>query len=923
MKLKLYKKGGKLYCMQNGSLVPYLPKAQGGFQFNSAPNTDINQIANEQFGNRGNRRRSEDLNGVQKTYGDPNGSKFWSSAPQYAQMATAFATSMFDKDKNFDTGKYSGSVNNFMNNNEENNKLDAAIAQIPVYGQIIGAFKSIGTGMQKAIKNRDEYGISGSKSGEVFGNLVDPASHIQDSINIGKKYGAGAGWKNMATFGLSSQNLLKDAKDLAIGQQNFEQGRQAVGRTKGNYRNDSIYAKRGAHITTYPTYSNRPQPNVEIEDGEIVLGNPAATSYSGNAYPSLVSPFAAKYNGDKHGVDSDGDGMEGIPLKAQDGDYVGSDYLGLDGKRAGKNNPSVAKEMTPAVEFLNKADENSQDAYRNNQPAIEHHLRMLSEMKNKAEQGKFMEELGKMLKQKDRNLDQVLDYIANELPAEDMTPEQLQKVQSITQNLQSQMQLQQGAPNTEQMRNGGNMLDKYLDGGPKNPKRKTPAQLRAARERRIADRLYQLEAMRDTRPMEDRYKLNVNRPDGYDAFGTMKGNPAVALPMPITPPSPTDKSPLIIDQYQQGGKKQSKAERRRELAAMLFNPNPPVRDINISKPGIESYYTLPNAQAIQPVNTWGEGNDPLLAPASSNPFMSITPNDRIIDVQGRGSKMRRVPVSMPERQMGGLMPQEQQIPNESGDRMQELTGMAQQEMSYNEDGNNAVQAEIGNLSPQAQQMFQQLPPEAQEQVMQLPPDQREIAIMTMFEQMQGTDENQPDPQEDMMEGETGEEDMIAQEALNEQMVQRLGGYTNAYQGDKFRPSYQKGGDLFMSDPAAMNMKSAHLPRNNYSNNYNKQMGNHTNPETRFDFDHYQTGGGISDPVERLVAQYKQRGYLEDTAREMAKNKMNEYQNGGMTYGEHVGRNMKPGMRIRFRSGGKMHYGTVTNYDPKTGSFDIR
>jgi len=167
----------------------------------------------------------------------------------------------------------------------------------------------------------------------------------------------------------------------------------------------------------------------------------------------------------------------------------------LNGKKVTKNNgnKTVAQEMEPVVALLSKAEEDPQDKYKSNPAVIEHHLRLLSQMKNQAEQGKFMEELNGILKDKERNLDDVLEYIAQELPVKDMTEEQLAKIGEIVTKLQPQqggeqigMEQQQSAPMPQDMpqqeqstmKLGGNYLSKYQTGGrltPRQQKKKDAA----------------------------------------------------------------------------------------------------------------------------------------------------------------------------------------------------------------------------------------------------------------------------------------------------------------------------------------------------------------------------------------------------------------------------------------------------------------
>ena len=90
-------------------------------------------------------------------------------------------------------------------------------------------------------------------------------------------------------------------------------------------------------------------------------------------------------------------------------------------------------------------------------------------------------------------------------------------------------------------------------------------------------------------------------------------------------------------------------------------------------------------------------------------------------------------------QMGG----EQEIQNESQDRMNQLSGEADaMAFGAEEMGEVGVNPALSELPVEVQQMFQQLPPEVQQQIMQLPPEQMEIAIMNAVQQMEGAAQEQ-------------------------------------------------------------------------------------------------------------------------------------------------------------------------------------
>lgn len=306
--------------------------------------------------------------------------------------------------------------------------------------KVVDSAMKLGRGAKNLINPGDEYGISKNAGAEVVGNIIDPLGRLQQSANIGKKHGFGEALKDFATFGVSGNNLMKKDVYNAMARDKEDDMRMRQGMNQGAYRNDSVYAKLGARIK--PKYNNENEPNVEIESGEIVLGNPTQIGIRGNTSTSLESKYGAMFHGDKHGTDSDGDGMEGIPLNSGEA-YVASDYLGVNGKRSGSNNKSVASEMKPYLKFLNGGETNPTDPYRNNPVAIAETNRQLGLIKKEAERNKFIEELNKKTKSKDRNLTDILSFITENAPIEDMNPEEQLQVEQVHNQLNNQNQQQE------------------------------------------------------------------------------------------------------------------------------------------------------------------------------------------------------------------------------------------------------------------------------------------------------------------------------------------------------------------------------------------------------------------------------------------------------------------------------------------------
>lgn len=168
------------------------------------------------------------------------------------------------------------------------------------------------------------------------------------------------------------------------------------------------------------------EANVEIEDGEAVIGNPQGMTLHGGAKSNTESPMGMMVSGAEHGQ-KNAAGTEGIPVSFHkpslnpEGAYIGSKYLRPDGRLAtGKGKTprdSVAGHMKKPLEYISKAEESMKgDRYFNNPIAIQAAKEELAYQKDRAEEGKFMHGLNKVLKQKDRKFGDVIGYIKENNP---------------------------------------------------------------------------------------------------------------------------------------------------------------------------------------------------------------------------------------------------------------------------------------------------------------------------------------------------------------------------------------------------------------------------------------------------------------------------------------------------------------------------
>jgi hypothetical protein len=440
-KMTLYKKGGKLYYKKGGKMCLYkgggpvryrkkntLPKYQGDLYSTS----EIQPITTTQIDNP---YTTDVLDSTidpieapeQKTKNNKNAA---ATGMAIANIGAQFLKNMYDseKQKSFRNQKDENPYYSKMGLGQESDSAegvagayDAGVGVVSSINPIIGTAVGIGRMGSDMIRDEDKYGIAAGTTETMspnayWANQLSPSKKHQSGIETGAKYGAGYGALEFITGIPFGDMFAKKAQNQADALWKEDESRRGMfdGSRTGTTKS-GIYARYGKEITT-PRNVLNDNWNAEIENGEIVIDtsgkNIPNIRYGGtNTYASLQSPYAVKFTGDKHGEDSNKDGQEGIPIKAAEGLYVASNYLGLDGKKAKKGQKTVAQEMQPIVESLSNADTNSMDAYKNNDEFINHQLKQLEEMKNDAEAAKVAEELKKLLSKKDRDMGEIAAFI--------------------------------------------------------------------------------------------------------------------------------------------------------------------------------------------------------------------------------------------------------------------------------------------------------------------------------------------------------------------------------------------------------------------------------------------------------------------------------------------------------------------------------
>lgn len=555
MNKKLFRVGGKVCYFEGGMLKEYKQNAQIGMTINPqyarmAALADQGQQFDETYFSPS---ANEPIR--KNPFSNVNWMGAVDTAGKVASTVGARSKPYYNPDN-----QYTASATKGYNDDSFNQGLVATAGSIPVYGPIINAFQALGTGMSNAIKNKDEDGISKTGAGEVFGNIIHPGEFIGQSRAIGKKYKRGKGWnneeaKNIISFGTTGRNLMKKAVSNANDFNDFIEDRQNMS-DKSNFRNDSIYAKYGTsikmkHKGKSGNFEFKAEPNVEIEDGEIVLfpdTNPNNVRIFGKGGSKMVSKYGAKFYGDKHGKDTDKDGMEGINLLAKDGTYVASNYLGVDGKKA-KKGKTVADEMTPSIEYLANAEVDSQDRYKNNPIAIQQQLGKIAKIKKKAERNKFKEQLKDKIKDKKTELKDVLEHL-NNAPMEDLNPDEQQLVMNMK--------------NKKMYMNGGKMPKKsmmYQMGGEMPQEQQAP---------NSSQRMQQLE--------QQAMGMEQGNP-GFNAM-TTNMNPEVAEMLSQLPPEvqeeimalPPDQQEAAIERYMMMMRQQEMAMQQQGQAEQMQAP---------------------------------------------------------------------------------------------------------------------------------------------------------------------------------------------------------------------------------------------------------------------------------------------------------------------------------------------------------------
>lgn len=236
------------------------------------------------------------------------------------------------------------------------------------------------------------------------GQGMNFAQNIQ-GLTDDNKYNQGASWGGMVGTGVDTVAQIYGINTMGLG----NKAGQAVGgifdKNKWNER-ERTFNPSGNTTGNYPTYQmggmipqpmspmyqpprgKTIEPTAEIEGGEYIYNIEGIDKTNfrmlNNTGLKHDSPFGFQAQGAKHGRGN----SKGIKVNANVG-YIASQHLGIDGKKAGKNNSGVADLMLKyggkalASGEKNKWDKFGINAWNPN--AVMHHLKIMEGIKNDAE----------------------------------------------------------------------------------------------------------------------------------------------------------------------------------------------------------------------------------------------------------------------------------------------------------------------------------------------------------------------------------------------------------------------------------------------------------------------------------------------------------------------------------------------------------
>lgn len=167
--------------------------------------------------------------------------------------------------------------------------------------------------------------------------------------------------------------------------------------------------KHKLQIGGYSQFANfNTEPTLEIENNEYIFDPNGIGENNFQMLDSTGKKFISKYGFLAKGRPHDTNNEGGIKVKADKG-YVASSYLGVDGKKANKNNPSVASTMLQyGGKVLAKYADKDWDKFginKNNPNALKHHLNMMSQVRDEAEFNKSFNKAQDSLEQAKYGLD--------------------------------------------------------------------------------------------------------------------------------------------------------------------------------------------------------------------------------------------------------------------------------------------------------------------------------------------------------------------------------------------------------------------------------------------------------------------------------------------------------------------------------------
>ncbi len=175
---------------------------------------------------------------------------------------------------------YLAAQTNYKNSNKEANAISAAVNVIPVAGQFIAAGMAAGNAIGK--KTVDQYGIYKNKAAGFVDQTFNPATHIQNFKDIGKKFNAKSA-TNMLSGGLFGKSATQQIrqKNIDDAKVKWERDQKAMANNLDYIQNPTDYTKpllkNGGHGVNERVVSGGRMKRISTKAVQVKGHNPSKT----------------------------------------------------------------------------------------------------------------------------------------------------------------------------------------------------------------------------------------------------------------------------------------------------------------------------------------------------------------------------------------------------------------------------------------------------------------------------------------------------------------------------------------------------------------------------------------------------------------------------------------------------------------------